>query len=546
MRARAWQVSTGLFLILAAVFVVGSLFVIFRQAIYIPYQDQWGWVDRYVSRSETVTSLLLTPINSHIVAIPGLLYWMDAALFGASNRLNLIAMMACIAGICLLLRARFSGLAETFRGRTTEIYFGTTLILMVWFHNWENLFWPFQVHLYLSILFSLAALFALSAAVAGGSHRVVGIGIAVALAAGLLAGASFGPGLGVWAPCLLIVLLGRWPAPGKWAVAAAVSCIVALLAWYLLPWVAHESRPIGIVPSLNFLAMFLGSPFYHGYNERVLAADIDRLILPIGAGYLGMALACVIAVRILRIRRRRALAAAELFFVGVMAFALAAAGMVAGVRGGGGPPAPALASRYGVLCLLFWLSAVPLLAADPGFSKARIRSLEMFVPICLLALIVRSQTEYLGWWMNWRSMIEAASASLVSGVPDPEYLGYVLFKPEMVERVSGMLLRERLSPLYEERSRFIGRSLADLGTVDDHCLAQIAETKRLPAGYRISGTVPGPGLPFAELPVFVTDESGRVVGLGNVDRGWSWGFWGGSRVNTFDRGGRSPRSGMAR
>ena len=46
----------------------------------------------------------------HIVAVPGLLYC-DRRRAGsiASNRVNLVAMMACIAGICLLLRGRFAG-----------------------------------------------------------------------------------------------------------------------------------------------------------------------------------------------------------------------------------------------------------------------------------------------------------------------------------------------------------------------------------------------------------------------------------------------------
>jgi hypothetical protein len=516
MNPRASRIATGTFLVLAAIFAAASLYAIFRQAVYIPYWDQWGWIDRYLSGQETLLSLFATPINGHIVAVPGLVYWIDAALGGASNRVNLVVMIVCIAGTCLLLRGRFAGLADAFRGRTTEVYFAATAVLMLWFHNWENLFWPFQVHLYLSILFALACLHVLSAAAA---NETPGVGRVVpALALGLLAGVSFGPGLGVWAPALLIVVLGRGRAPWKWVTAAAVVAIAGALAWYLSFWVAHESHPVGLYASLEFVALFLGSPFLYGGNVRVLTTDPARLAVPLAAGYAGLLLACGIAIRIVRVRARRPLSPAELFFAGVATFALVAGAMAAVVRGGGGAPSPALASRYGVLCLLFWLSAVPLAVA--GLGVVRIRLLEAVAPVCMLVLLALSQVAYLGWWLNWRSMIEAASASLASGVPDPEYLGYVLHRPDMVERVSERLVSERLSPLYDERDRFIGRPLAELGEAAGPCVAPASEAKRLPAGYRLSGALAGPALPFGELPVVVTGVAGRVIGLGNVDRGW--------------------------
>ena len=531
MNPRAWRIATGAFLALATVFALASVYVIFRQAVYIPYWDQWGWVDRYVSRSETLLSLIVTPINGHVVAVPGLLYWADIALTNASNRLNLIAMMACIAGICLLLRGRFADLADTFRGRTTEVYFATTVVLMLWFQHWESLFWPFVVHLYLSIFFAIASLFTLSSVAAEKRGRVGGL--VAALGLGLLSGASFGSGLGVWAPALIVILLGQRPGAWKWGAGAAAASIAALLAWYLSSWVAYESHPIGPVPSLNFVALFLGSPFFHGYNERVLTTDAVKLLVPIVAGYAGLVLAGGVAVRMLRVRKRRPLRSAELFFVGVMSFALVVAAMTAFVRGGGGAPTPALASRYGVLCLLFWMAAVPLAVAR--LRPRRIRLVAAIAPIGLLALLVRSQVDYLGWWLNWRSMIEGASASLISGVPDPVFLGYVLHRPDMVERVTGELVRQRLSPIYEERSRWIGQALPESAGAVERCDDAVVAPVKLPAGFRLAGTVRSVGLPFAERPVFVTDADGRIVGLGNVDRGWygSWGSFAAPRMRSW-------------
>jgi len=520
MNLRVSRIATGSFLVLAAIFAAASLYAICRQAIYIPYQDQWGWIDRYVTGQETRAALLLTPINGHIVAVPGLVYWIDAAFTNASNRVNLAAMIACIAGICLLLRRGFARLADAFRGRTANVYLGVAVVLMLWFHHWENLFWPFQVHEYLSIVLALGCLFLLSATAA--TERPGAFHTAAALMLGLLAGASFGPGLGVWAPALLVVVLGRGRAVWRWVAAAAMVGIAALFVWYLSFWIAHESHPIGIGASIEFVALYLGSPFFHGHNERVLTTAAARLFVPLAAGYAGLLLAGAVGIRLLRLRARRPLSAAELFFAAVAVFALVVGAMLALVRGGGEAPTPALSSRYGVLALLFWLSAVPLGIA--GLGVVRLRIVEAVGPLVLLAFVVRSQVDYLGWWLNWRSMIEGASAALVSGVPDPDYLAYVLNRSDMVERVTGDLLRERLSPLYEEQTRWIGRPLPDAARPLGRCVAELVPAEKVRGGYRIAGTVESTGLPFAERPVFILRDDGKIFGLGNVDRGW-YGRW---------------------
>src|SRR5437016_7859089 len=90
----ALRFSTGLALVLSAVFIAGSVFVIYSQAIYSPYWDHWDWLRRYFSSSETFRSLSLTPINGHVVFVPSLLYRVDIALFGGANVLNLSAMLA--------------------------------------------------------------------------------------------------------------------------------------------------------------------------------------------------------------------------------------------------------------------------------------------------------------------------------------------------------------------------------------------------------------------------------------------------------------------
>ncbi len=521
MRNSAYQVSTGLFLILALAFVLASVLAIFRFAVFIPYWDQWYWLLRYLSRNETFYSLSFTPINGHILAIPGLVFRVDVALFDASNIANLTVSMLCVAAICLLLRARFPGLADAFVGRTASIYLAMIAVLMVWFHNWENLFWPFQVHPYLSILLSMGSLLALSSALVSNGRRAVAGRIAATLVMGMMASASSGAGLGVWGAGLAIVVLGRWTAAWKWLAAVVALGVIVPLGLYLKQYANPGSRPVDVQAVLNFLALFLGSPAFPGGNGRVLETDPNRLTLAIGAGYLGMALAAFVATQVVRIRRRRALNEAELFFFGVMAFALLDAVIVAGARATSDLPSPALSSRYGVLCLLFWASAVPLRAASLA-SKASLRRVETLVPIFLLVLIAGSQNAYLEWWLKLRYLVEVAGASLASAVPDRDYLGYIYYAGDLpvVERVNDTLWQKKLSPLSAERSRYFGHSVTDFGAVTGACRAQLLETKRLAAGYRISGSVTGDSSPFDEQRAFVTDRDGGIIGVGAVEKRW--------------------------
>jgi hypothetical protein len=353
------------------------------------------------------------------------------------------------------------------------------------------------------------------------------------------------------------VSLGRWRPRWKWAAAALALGIGISLGLYLMPFAAYgipsaERKPgsFEILALVRFLAQFLGSPVVPGGNERVLASVGGSLALAAVAGSVGIALACFVAIRVLWLRSRRSLGEAELFFVGVVVFALSAGVMTAVARGTDGPPWRALSSRYGMFCLLFWLAAVPLAAPEAAAAKAGVRRFAALVPIVVLLLLVPSQLVYLGWWMKWRSMVDGATASLVSGVPDPDYLAYIFpaDRLQIVERAAPLLLREGLTPLHEIRARFIGQPVTKFGTPDGTCDARIVETKALSAGYRYSGTLTASGLPFDEQPVFITDAAGRVIGIGAVDRGWWWGLRGGLADRTRlwvafaprDRSGAAP------
>ena len=72
--------ATGLFLALSGTFVLVTIYIIVRAAVYMPYLDQWGWLRRYYSDSDSLANLAFTPINGHILVVPALLYTADIVL----------------------------------------------------------------------------------------------------------------------------------------------------------------------------------------------------------------------------------------------------------------------------------------------------------------------------------------------------------------------------------------------------------------------------------------------------------------------------------
>jgi len=516
--------ATGLFLALSGTFSLVTIYIIARAAVYMPYLDQWGWLRRYYSDSDSLANLAFTPINGHILVVPALLYTADIVLAHASNVINLTGLVGCAIGTCLLLRAGFAALPAN--RSMTNLFFAASLVLMFWFHSWENLFWPFQVHGYVAALLSAAGLFVLSAAKLAGERPDVKVAI-VGVALGVLATLSFGVGLSFWPAAMAMVLLGRWR-PGWKLAAAGLAAGVAAPVVY---WIAHFSRggqsiqratAVDVLGALKFVSLYLGSPLYFGGNERVLEQSTPALALALGAGYAGLAFACLAVYRLARARRNGELTRGRMFFAGLMIFALSTAISTASARAGGALASPSLSSRYGPFCMLFWLAVAALYTPANDAIRERLNSWVAVASLGLLGLIAVSQSAYLQWWLEWRSVAAWAYASLISGVPDREYLGYIFVpgRSEFVESTAATLLSQKASLLYEERSKYVGHPVGEFGSLADVCPARALEIKPVATGVRFKGLVMAMAAPLTERKVLVTDSVGRIVGIGDVENSW--------------------------
>lgn len=352
-----WQLSTVAFIALSIAVICWSIFTIYSEAIYLPWWDQWDWFRQYLAPERSFRRMATTPVNGHILFVPALVFYLDVALSSARNVVNLTTTLICIASICLILRYVFLQLSVSVTSRTANIFFLLTVLSMLWFNNWENVFWPFQVHSYLSMLFMVIGLLVLSRAVLdrddGPRHGKI------AALLGVMATLSFGAGFAFWPMSVVIALLGSWPTRWK-------STFVALVCVFVLPallWIERETvsgaGTIDIVSSINFIALYLGSPFFFGGNDRTVPTEAGSLFPILGVGYVGICLAGAILLQIIRVRRKRLCTRAELFFVGLLLFSLLFGVMAARVRMTlyVGLPALALGSRYCLFSLMFWVAA---------------------------------------------------------------------------------------------------------------------------------------------------------------------------------------------
>jgi hypothetical protein len=323
-----------------------------------------------------------------------------------------------------------------------------------------------------------------------------------------------------------MVLLGRWRL--RWKVAAAA--LAAGIAVPILYWITHFSRgqaiqhatAVDVLGVLRFVSLYLGSPLYFGGNERVLEQSTSALALALGAGYAGLAFACLAVYRLARARRSGELTRGRMFFAGLMIFALSTAISTAGARVGGALASPALSSRYGPLCMLFWLAIAALYLPANDATRERMKPRVAIASLGLLGLIAVSQSAYLQLWLQWRSVAAWAHASLISAAPDSEYLAYIFLptRADIVEATAATLLSRKTSPLYEQRAKYIGHYVEEFGPVADACPARALEIKPVAAGVRFKGLVTAMAAPFTERKVLVADSAGRIVGIGEVENSW--------------------------
>ncbi|MFN0061420.1 MAG: hypothetical protein ACKVPX_02720 [Myxococcaceae bacterium] len=219
------------FLLLAAPLVI--LFVALRHAaINVPYWDQWELVGLLAKNHQHALTFfdLSAQHNEHRIFFPRLVMLGLASLSGWDTRWEIWAgalMLLATTGLLARAHLRF----ETSASRGVWL-FAPVLWLLLSFRQSHNLFWGWQIQIFMCQFFAVVACLALAT-----HRRWTALGIAVV--ASIAASYSFAAGLGLWPVGIACLVAYRsWRQLAVWLLASA-----AVLTSYFVSYVKPGGHP---------------------------------------------------------------------------------------------------------------------------------------------------------------------------------------------------------------------------------------------------------------------------------------------------------------
>ena len=356
---------------LVAAFGVGASIVAFRDHFDVLFVDDWRVLDHY--QSQGLLAYLFTAENGHLMPVTLALFAMDYEWFGGRMRLLVLASTACMAltaGLLWRIFRRHDGLGSAL----SRSLFGFACFSLFWAASCNELLKGlYQMNLQTVALVALA-LGALGRVDPARIRESWG-SLSLAMLASLLATLSQGAGAAIWAALVTVAAVRRFPWRIVGGFAATGAAVLGLVAATLPPdprvsfrdsltFVAR--RPfalasftlafVGSTPARILIGLGIGEPVPKTPKRSAWVAhtrDLFRISVAFGA--LGLFHFLLVALRCLgRPIPRSALDAVS---VGLMAFALGAALLVAFVRASIVGPGALVQPRFLCWATLFWIGA---------------------------------------------------------------------------------------------------------------------------------------------------------------------------------------------
>jgi hypothetical protein len=443
----------------------------------LPFWDGWAQIN-YVADGGNPYSVdwLWGQYNEHRMPIPKLLLQADLH-WSHARQIFLLASIFAIQFLQLGLLGWSMRVFGAWRGTLWRTGFGFSAFCLFCLSQWENLTWGMQVCFILPFLFGSVSFVGLllywkrsnestGALFAHYQYLVLSSAAAVAATWCYLNGNLLWP--------LLIaaaILLRMRPIAILTYVIAGVLSTALFLNNYFRPF--YDVNGAGTPwKTLNYLIAYFGSTW--------IGIDVPHSFrIAQGFGVLG-ALACVYVLLRTRsyIANRQPL---DVQLVLTLLFCLGTGMMTSFGRSGFGV-GQAFSSRYQSVALLFWccLGLLLLSAASRRVnSSSSILLVQMgFVASILLATLyagtplIRARVR--GFKLN------AAGASLVSGVPDQQYLSWVYLRPEYLPAMVEYLRQNQLSVFGDDDSLLLGKPISVLRVAgSDHCVGNLESDVRL-------------------------------------------------------------------
>ena len=484
------RVTSGLVMGLSSALTLTSVYAIWKYSYHVPYWDMIPSLYSYFS--ESLLTFLFEPENEHIHVTAKIFYILDILLARGSGRLVILSMVAVI-GVLAWVMACLAG--DQWRHRL--LFFCLALAALTGTANYENLLWPKQIHLYLSLMF-----FVLAAALTISPLRSP-VNQPLIIGAVLTSVLSFGYGL--MAAVLVPVLCWLRTARPVLCLPLALGAAFSIFLWLALlhfglpaddPTLsASLARPAML---LAYLLHFLGAPWL-----PVAPALADILA--------GLAILFSMVQWLAAIRAAPIAQADRLLGLALTAFGAGNALTTALTRAHFGAE-QAATSRYLAVVWMFWIGVALLL------PPARNKTVQAVLPAALLAVITAGQIS------SWPAMIDQANTvrwleiGLLNRIQDRSLLLADYGNPAAIERTAEVfqeLSRRRLAPFSGPETTWQGGLVSDIATIRQAPCPGYVDQARLEGSdhpfLRLSGWAYA-GPPSRAL--LVADGAGRVAGLG--------------------------------
>jgi hypothetical protein len=445
-----------------ALLVVGSdLAHLLTNYTRYPFGDHWIWLLRLYEKGTFFT--LTTQYNEHRLVVPGIFYLLDHRLFGTTNSLLIVVSILLQAGCGLFLITpiwRQSGMP----GPVRLVFAGFVGILMFWFIQGENFFYPFSLCMACSNLGILAALHFMGRITENRDQDAAHstwLWAAVLISA-LWATFSYGHGLLIWPILVLLAWVTGMPAR---RVALVLVVFAVVCGLYFLQYHTPENRvspvealrhPLRIV---HYLVLMMGLPMFGTYvTDLRVSMNVASYVISAGGILIGL----LLCGRFVWLRGGQR-CQASVFYHAVMGLCLGAA-LITAVNRSEFPTSQALSGRYAAIPLLFWVSLA-------GLATRYLTQLEIgggggrtvWCGVLIAATLATLPEQFIkGGYFAMRSGAQKAAAlSIAMGAPDRETIAVELTNPERIEQVDKqwMLSSGRPSIFARPETAMLGKPL---------------------------------------------------------------------------------------
>lgn len=481
---------------------VASVYIVITTYSPVPHWDEWSLFAHLADGGGWSLAWLWAQHNEHRIFLTRLFFLLDVEFFRGTQ----VFLLATIFLVQLLQVALLSWSLRTLGGlRGSAWRTGTGLIAycILCPTQYENFVWGFQLQFVVPAAMATLAVLTLLL-----YRRDGRIGfLVICVAAATLATWSLANGMLLW-PLLLLV---------AWWLRMKSSAPTALLTFGLVNialYFYHYHRPLAkmtlpllsVGERLRYVVVYFGSTFVRHSSGAVAVV----------AGSVGIGVAVVLLVRMLRQRASASPFLIELSFLIMLCLATAVATSSGRIHLG---VEQATASRYQTFALLFWccLGLIVLLRVPRiGAPFQRFAALALLM---MLAFATQVRLPLID--AQWHQLrLKMVGLSLLSGVQDDSVLVDAYPDPQIVLRAAGYMKQHRLSV-------FAGKQYAELGKPLDSvyrtgpssaCSGYISSTQMVPAenghGLRLTGAAwDVESRRPARNIVAVTD--GRVSGFGS-------------------------------